>query len=394
MPRRLTTDDFINKSKLRHGNRYDYRFVEYKNSRNSVVLVCRQHGKFSQIANDHLMGAGCPKCRNMKTTDRLLKTLEQVITEFKELNGNRYDYTNILSYISSKEKLPIKCKVHGIFYQSANTHLRGYHCWDCGMTKRSRAQKNDPNKAIQTLIDKHGDTYLYDRVLYKGKKNPIEIGCRIHGYFWQVFNCHQGGGGCPTCGGLRAADTRRYSKEELAKKLKIIHGDRLTFCLENYQNQDSFLEVNCLEHGNYKQRVSNLLAGHGCPQCGLLSTAIRDDYLKICGKYDGNSHLYLVKMSLNDETFFKVGIARAGVKARFKDKGKCPYNYEIIYEIKGEAGIIWDFEKTIHKLSKEFHYTPKLYFKGHKNECFSEIPSRVLKLIKEFQDSNQLLLVV
>ena len=49
-----------------------------------------------------------------------------------------------------------------------------------------------------------------------------------------------------------------------------------------------------------------------------------------------------------------------------------PYNYEVISEIHGEAGVVWDLEKEEKKKLKSFNYQPKICFCGSKTECFSQ----------------------
>ena len=56
------TQDFIKKSKIVHGDKYDYSKVEYKNNRIKVTIICPLHGEFSQKPLDHLHGSGCPEC--------------------------------------------------------------------------------------------------------------------------------------------------------------------------------------------------------------------------------------------------------------------------------------------------------------------------------------------
>ncbi len=60
--RRDTTADFVQKSLVIHGDKYDYSQVEYTTSRDKVVIVCPNHGEFSQTPNNHLNGKGCPTC--------------------------------------------------------------------------------------------------------------------------------------------------------------------------------------------------------------------------------------------------------------------------------------------------------------------------------------------
>lgn len=59
---RLTTEEFIKKARDVHGEKYDYSKTEYALSRENVTITCPEHGDFNQIARNHLMGAGCPKC--------------------------------------------------------------------------------------------------------------------------------------------------------------------------------------------------------------------------------------------------------------------------------------------------------------------------------------------
>ena len=58
----LTTDNFIKKSQTIHGNRYDYSKVSCNGYRSLVTITCPKHGSFSQTAENHLAGKGCPIC--------------------------------------------------------------------------------------------------------------------------------------------------------------------------------------------------------------------------------------------------------------------------------------------------------------------------------------------
>ena len=40
MGRRLTTKEFIEKAKKKHGDKYDYSKVVYKSSREKVTIIC------------------------------------------------------------------------------------------------------------------------------------------------------------------------------------------------------------------------------------------------------------------------------------------------------------------------------------------------------------------
>ena len=60
--KRLTNEEFIEKAKLVHEDKYDYSKVQYKNTATKVCIICPEHGEFWQTPNNHLFGAGCPTC--------------------------------------------------------------------------------------------------------------------------------------------------------------------------------------------------------------------------------------------------------------------------------------------------------------------------------------------
>lgn len=59
---RLSCEEFIANSKKEHGESYDYRNVDYIGRHKKVVIICKEHGKFTQTPNNHINGQGCPDC--------------------------------------------------------------------------------------------------------------------------------------------------------------------------------------------------------------------------------------------------------------------------------------------------------------------------------------------
>jgi len=62
--RTLSIDEFIERSKSVHGDKYDYSKVQFDSARNSKVdIICPDHGVFRQRPLWHyLYGNGCPDC--------------------------------------------------------------------------------------------------------------------------------------------------------------------------------------------------------------------------------------------------------------------------------------------------------------------------------------------
>lgn len=64
LSRRLTQQEFIKNSSILHNSYYDYSKVIYNNTRNDVVIICPEHGEFSQKPHTHLNGSGCSACNS------------------------------------------------------------------------------------------------------------------------------------------------------------------------------------------------------------------------------------------------------------------------------------------------------------------------------------------
>ncbi|MGA9574049.1 MAG: hypothetical protein WBS20_08900, partial [Lysobacterales bacterium] len=70
MSKKLTTDEFVRRAREVHGGRYDYSLVKYVNGYTPVSITCRKHGRFEQQPAVHFRGSGCPACATEKQTMR------------------------------------------------------------------------------------------------------------------------------------------------------------------------------------------------------------------------------------------------------------------------------------------------------------------------------------
>lgn len=59
---RLTKEEVIKKSNIKHQYKYKYLDFEYINNTSELNILCPTHGLFTQKVCNHLAGCGCPKC--------------------------------------------------------------------------------------------------------------------------------------------------------------------------------------------------------------------------------------------------------------------------------------------------------------------------------------------
>ena len=60
---------FVEEARKIHGDKYDYSKAKYEITNKKVCIICPEHGEFWQTPYVHLVGHGCPKCSGrMKLT--------------------------------------------------------------------------------------------------------------------------------------------------------------------------------------------------------------------------------------------------------------------------------------------------------------------------------------
>jgi len=58
----IDIDTFLNKTQELHNGKYTYDTNNYVSLHSIINIICPIHGKFTQLANNHFNGSGCPLC--------------------------------------------------------------------------------------------------------------------------------------------------------------------------------------------------------------------------------------------------------------------------------------------------------------------------------------------
>lgn len=123
---KISLKEFIAKCKKVHKNKYNYDYVNYKNNRTKIKIICRKHGEFYVSPNNHLKGYGCKKCSR---EEKRLSYLKNAIKKAKIIHKNFYEYPPLFNLYS--KKIEIICPIHGIFFQEPYFHYKGGGCPYC-----------------------------------------------------------------------------------------------------------------------------------------------------------------------------------------------------------------------------------------------------------------------
>lgn len=96
--KRHTQEIFLDMCKKVHGDLYDYSKSIYVRIIDPIIVNCKKHGDFTQQADSHLKGMGCPKCKTSKG--------ENLIIDFLNENNISYMYQKKFEGCIYKTKLP------------------------------------------------------------------------------------------------------------------------------------------------------------------------------------------------------------------------------------------------------------------------------------------------
>lgn len=249
-------------------------------------------------------------------------TKEEFISKAQLIHNNKYSY-RLVDYINTRTKVVIMCNTcNKEFLQDPHSHLKGKGCKEC--CNQIRNLKNKTNgiliaaQAAKDFIIKartiHGNKYQYDNSQYVNNRVNISIHCKACSKdFMQLPSHHLRGSGCKICAIKNKQSTSGWTKTSFT-----------TACNKN----------------NY-----------------------------------GVGTLYILQCFNDNERFYKIGITSRSVKIRFDSKGRMPYKYEIIKEITGDPGYIYNLEKELHSINKPNRYNPIIEFPGSALECFSSVLS-------------------
>jgi len=308
MSKSLTTEQFIQKAKQIHGDKYNYSKVEYINNKTKVCIICSQHGEFWQTPSRHLEGRNCLKCMNDIKHNKQRKTTEQFIQDAKKIHGDRYDYSKI-EYISASTKIciidhtinPNTGKEFGEFWQTPNSHLRGSENEKSSYIKRGINKRIAQKEFIKKCNEIHKNRFDYSKLIYKGSDKKICIidhtinpnTGKEFGEFWEFASHHYKGRIPRQIESIYRGIEKRKTTEQFIQDAKKIHGDRYNYSKVNYINDSTPVCIICPEHGEFWQVPRGHLNYHGCLKCktSKLQTKIRIEleqnkieYIEECNK--------------------------------------------------------------------------------------------------------------
>jgi hypothetical protein len=297
-------DNFIEKSKIIHGSRYDYSKVVYINTNTKVSIICTKHGVFNQTPKNHINNHGCPKCSLEYMRIKLSEDVSYFISKSNKIHMNKYSYDKSI-YINNKTKLIVVCPHHGDFLITPIHHYQGHGCKKC-----SHQHRRSTEEFILESNKIHNNKYDYNNSIFLSLKNSVNIICNIHGEFSQGAGHHLIGHGCPNC--------------------SLSHGEKFI---------KKWLDRNEIKYISQK-KFDNCLS--------LKSKKLKFDFflptLNVCIEFDGKQHFEPLEFFGGEKTF-KILKENDSIKNIYCEKNnisliRIKYNEDIEQVLKQKIKII------------------------------------------------------
>ena len=129
---RKSTEQFIKEAQEIHGvDKFDYSKTNYISSQEYVKIICKKHGEFYQLAQNHLLGHnGCKYCNTnwVSEKEKEIKQYVHKLFQYKTINNYRKTFgteRHELDIYIPELKLGIE--YNGIYWHSNHHKSKDYH---------------------------------------------------------------------------------------------------------------------------------------------------------------------------------------------------------------------------------------------------------------------------
>ena len=214
-----------------------------------------------------------------------------------KLNNNKYSY-DLDTYLGSRIKMSMHCKLHGIFLQRPADHIQGQQCPLCARNSMVLKLTKTPEKFLKQMQKIYGNTLDFSISDYKFPTNEIEFICPLHGLMRKLPSTLLTGSGCSICnGGV-------LNTQEFITRSNKIHNNYYLYSSTNYINARSKVTITCPIHGDFEQQASGHLSGRGCTGCAESG-------------YDLNKPGLLYYLFFPTINAYKIGVTNLTINERF-----------------------------------------------------------------------------
>lgn len=246
--------------------RYDYSETVFLNLSSKVQIYCRRcEAYFWQDAKTHLRRNAQCKCYS---NQHLLPS--DYLERAKTIAAERGGLVVSTEYLNSDTPLRWRCSC-GTEWNArlSSVEKKGTWCPSCGREKSDISRRKTTENFISRLRTLHGETYGYEKVVYSGVFERVEMFChKCNAYFSIVAHSALNGAGCQRCKNIDIGNkNRKYDLDQMHAIAARFGGKLLSTEFTNTNNE---LEWMCSQGHIFKRPPQLILANHTwCDVCNV-----------------------------------------------------------------------------------------------------------------------------
>jgi len=147
----------LSKLQSKHPN-YDFSYVTKPTPvRDSVDVICKEHGLFTITLGSLLKGRGCKLCGQRVGSQKTKLPHSHFVQKANIIHNCKYQYGE---YNGMRSNIDIKCKIHGWFVQKANDHMNSkVGCQRCSLINKSSGFNSNKPATLYYLSINRGQAY-------------------------------------------------------------------------------------------------------------------------------------------------------------------------------------------------------------------------------------------
>lgn len=287
----MPTSEWVASLPQKQKDFYTYPDAVYTGTDNLIEITCPVHGNFWQQAYLHKnKGCGCPECYETKRGASQKGSKESFVAKTDSVVevAGKYEYDDVV-YVNSITPVTITCPKHGPFRMTPGNHLAGKGCKKCFDERRHLNQLSNTQEFCEGSEEAHGTTYTYEKAVYVGCKNKVNITCRIHGTFWMTPDNHLQGQGCPKC------KKSGYNKSKPGYLYILVHNEITKVGITNRTPNHRVKEISKGDGPLFEVHTAIYCADGEVPANVETATHrwLKTQYAQVAETFDGSTECFL-----------------------------------------------------------------------------------------------------